>query len=244
MTVQMEDVSVRYIVGDFSDIGFTDFVEKKIKGQYKIHEFWAVDGVSFSLEEGDFLGILGMNGAGKSTLLKTVAGIMQPTKGRVTIEGKIAALLELGTGFDGDLSIRENTFLRGALQGYSREFMNNAYESIIQFAELEEFQDRQFRQLSSGMRARLAFSIACLVNPDILILDEVLSVGDGSFRKKSEEKMQEVIDQGATTLFVSHSLEQVKKLCNKALWMHKGKQMAWGDVDEICEMYETFIGKQ
>ena len=244
MTVQVNNVSVRYIIGDFRNIGFKDFVMQKIKREYKVHEFWAVDGISFSLEEGDFMGILGMNGAGKSTLLKAVAGIMQPTKGSVAISGKVAALLELGTGFDGELTVRENTFLRGAFLGYSREFMNDAYGNIIRFAELEEFQDRPFRQLSSGMSARLAFSIACLVKPDILILDEVLSVGDGAFRKKSEKKMREVIAQGATTLFVSHSQEQVRAMCNKALWMHRGKQMAWGDADEVCEMYEEFLGKQ
>jgi len=243
ITVKLDDVAVRYIVGDFRDIGFKDYLIQRIKKQYVAKEFWAVDGVSFRLEKGDFLGIVGTNGAGKSTLLKTISGIMQPTRGSLAIEGNIAALLELGTGFDGEMTVKENTFLRGALMGYTRSFMHEAYASIIDFAGLEEFENRPFRQLSSGMKSRLAFSIACLVNPDILILDEVLSVGDGAFREKSETKMQEIIMGGATTLFVSHSSQQMKKLCNKVLWMHRGKQMAFGDAAEVIENYEAFLKK-
>jgi len=185
MVVNLDNVSVHYIVGDYRDIGFKDYVIQRIKGQYKAKAFWAVDSISIELEKGDFLGIVGNNGAGKSTLLKAIAGIMLPTRGSVQVDGTIGALLELGTGFDGDMTVRENTFLRGALMGYTREFMHETYPDIIAFAELEDFQDRSFRQLSSGMRSRLAFSIACLVRPDVLILDEVLSVGDGSFRLKS-----------------------------------------------------------
>ena len=185
-----------------------------------------------------------MNGAGKSTLLKAIAGIMRPTRGTFKINGSIAALLELGSGFDGDLTVLENTFLRGAMLGYTRKFMNEMYEDIIAFAELEEFINRPFRQLSSDMKARLAFSIACLVRPDILILDEVLSVGDSSFRAKSEAKMKEVIANGATTLFVSHSMEQTRQLCNKVLWLERGKQMAFGETPEVCDMYERFIAER
>ena len=241
MTVKLENVAVKYITGDFRNIGLKDYVVRKLRGQYKVASFWAVDGVSFELSPGDFLGIVGKNGAGKSTLLKVISGVMRPSRGKLATEGRIAALLELATGFDNDLTVRENTFLRGALLGYGREFMIGTYEEIIGFAELGEFQDRPFRQLSSGMKSRLAFSIACLVKPDILILDEVLSVGDGAFRAKSEEKMKEVIGGGATTLFVSHSLEQVKKLCNKALWLHKGKQRAFGDADDVIVEYEKFL---
>ena len=241
MTVELKDVSVRYIIGDFRDIGFKDFVMQKLRSTYAVTEFWAIDGVSFRLKHGDFLGIIGMNGAGKSTLLKAIAGIMRPTRGSLDVHGSMAALLELGSGFDGELSVVENTFLRGALLGYTRKFMNEKFEEIIAFAELEEFKNRPFRQLSSGMRSRLAFSIACLVRPDILILDEVLSVGDVAFRKKSESKMKEIIDNGATTLFVSHSLEQTKQLCNKALWLERGKQMAFGDALEVCGLYEEFL---
>lgn len=241
MPVELNDVAVRYIIDGFRNIGLKDYVVQKIKGQYKVKEFWAVDGVSFRLEDGDFLGIIGKNGAGKSTLLRAVAGIIRPTRGKLKVKGSTAALLELGSGFDGEMTVKENTFLRGALLGYTREFMNRMYNDIISFAELEDFQNRLFRQLSSGMKSRLAFSIACLVRPDILILDEVLSVGDGAFRQKSEAKMREIIDGGATTLFVSHSLEQTRKLCSKALWLDEGKQMAFGDVKEVCDMYEEFL---
>lgn len=243
MKVVLENVGIRYIIGDFRHLGIKDVVLQKIKGQYKTTEFWAVDGVSLELQKGDFLGIVGNNGAGKSTLLKAVSGIMQPSRGRLHVEGQIAALLELGTGFDGDMTVRENTFLRGALMGYMREFMHDAYGEIVSFAELLEFQDRPFRQLSSGMKARLAFSIACLVRPDILILDEVLSVGDNSFREKSEARMKNIIDSGAITLFVSHSTDQIRSLCNKVLWLNKGQQMAFGQVYEVLGMYEEFISR-
>lgn len=187
------------------------------------------------------LGIIGTNGAGKSTLLKAISGIMVPTKGVVNRQGTIAALLELASGFDGDLTVKENAYLRGAMLGYTRKYMDDTYDQIIEFAELKEFEDRPFKQLSSGMKSRLAFSIASLVNPDILILDEVLSVGDGAFRKKSENKMKEIIDGGATTILVSHSIEQVRTLCNKVLWLNKGKQVAFGKTDELCDKYEAYL---
>jgi len=243
MTVKLKDVSIKYVIGDFRNIGFKDFVIQKIKKQYTAKEFWAVDGVSFELDKGDFLGIVGNNGAGKSTLLKAISGIMQPTRGSLAVDGNIAALLELGTGFDGEMTVKENTFLRGALMGYTREFMHKTYADIIKFAELEDFEDRPFRQLSSGMRSRLAFSIACLVRPDILILDEVLSVGDGSFKNKSETRMKEIITNGATTIFVSHSISQMRSLCNKVLWMHNGKQMAFGDSTKVLDEYQGFLKK-
>ncbi|MCL1998613.1 MAG: ABC transporter ATP-binding protein [Turicibacter sp.] len=241
MTINVNNIAIRYMIGDFKNIGLKDFIMQKLKKEYVAKEFWAVDGVSFSLEKGDFLGIIGNNGAGKSTLLKAISGIMLPTKGSISINGNIAALLELGTGFDGEMTVRENTFLRGALMGYTRDFMHETYPKIIEFAELEDFQDRAFRTLSSGMRSRLAFSIACLVKPDILILDEVLSVGDGSFRAKSEVRMKEIISGGATTLFVSHSTSQIRALCNKALWLHKGRQMAVGEVGVVVDKYERFL---
>jgi len=215
---------------------------RRLKNNYKVVEFWADKDVSFTLERGEMLGIIGSNGAGKSTLLKAVSGIMEPTKGHIHREGSIAALLELGSGFDGDLTVRENTYLRGAMLGYTRAFMDETYEQIIDFAELQDFQDRPFKQLSSGMKSRLAFSIACLVKPDILILDEVLSVGDGAFRKKSEAKMKEIIKGGATTILVSHSLPQIRAMCDKVLWLHKGRQIEFGsDVDAICDRYASFL---
>lgn len=181
--IKLDNVGVSYIVGDFRNVGLKDIFIQKIRS-HTTKEFWAVGGVSFELRQGDFLGIVGANCAGKSTLLKTVSGIISPTRGHISVGGKIAALLELGTGFDGEMTVRENTFLRGALMGYSRDFMKETYPAIINFTELEEFQDRPFRQLSSDMMSRLAFSIACLTKLEILISDEVLNVGDGGFRGK------------------------------------------------------------
>ncbi len=241
----VENVSIRYMTGDFKEIGLKEYVIRRLKGNYQVTEFWADRDISFQLEKGDMLGIIGTNGAGKSTLLKAISGIMEPTKGRIRREGTIAALLELGSGFDGDLTVKENTYLRGAMLGYTRKFMDETYESIIDFAELKEFKDRPFKQLSSGMKSRLAFSIASLVEPDILILDEVLAVGDGAFRKKSETKMKEIISGGATSILVSHSLKQVRSLCSKILWLDKGRQIEFGDdVRGICGRYETFLNKK
>ena len=241
MILELKDVAIRYMTGDFKDIGLKEYVMRKLKHNYRTHEFWAVNGVTFSLEKGDMLGIIGTNGAGKSTLLKAISGIMEPTRGTVRREGTIAALLELASGFDGDLTVKENTYLRGAMLGYTRKFMDDTYQDIINFAELQEYQDRPFKQLSSGMKSRLAFSIASLVNPDILILDEVLSVGDGAFRAKSEKKMKEIINGGATTILVSHSLGQVRTMCNKVLWLHKGKQIDFGETAKICDKYQEML---
>ena len=169
LAIEAHNVSIRYFTGDFKDIGIKEYILRKITGKYQVNEFWAIKDVSFTLEKGDMLGIIGTNGAGKSTLLKAVSDIMMPTKGWVHTNGTISALLELTTGFDNDLTVRENTYLRGALLGYTRKFMDETYDQIIQFAELEDFQDSAFKNLSSGMKSRLAFSIACLVNPDIII---------------------------------------------------------------------------
>lgn len=243
--LEVKNVSIRYMTGDFKDIGLKEYILRKLKNNYKVVEFWADRDISFTLEKGDMLGIIGTNGAGKSTLLKAVSGIMEPTGGTVKREGSIAALLELASGFDGDLTVRENTYLRGAMLGYTRRFMNETYDRIIEFAELKEFEDRPFKQLSSGMKSRLAFSIASLVQPDILILDEVLSVGDGAFRKKSETKMKEIINGGATTILVSHSIAQVREMCSKILWLHKGRQIEFGDdVQGICRRYQEFLNRQ
>lgn len=239
--LNVENVSIRYMTGDFKDIGLKEYVMRRLKKNYQVTEFWADKNITFSLEQGDMLGIIGTNGAGKSTLLKAISGIMEPTEGKVERKGTIAALLELASGFDGDLTVRENTYLRGAMLGYTRKFMDEMYGEIITFSGLAEFQDRPFKHLSSGMKSRLAFSIASLVNPDILILDEVLSVGDGAFKKKSEAKMKEIIAGGATTILVSHSLEQVREMCNKVLWLDKGKQVAFGGTREICDKYLQFL---
>lgn len=240
--LECKNVSIRYIIGDFKDIGFKEFFIRKIMNNYHITEFWADNNISFELKKGDMLGIIGSNGAGKSTLLKAISGVMIPTNGNIIINGKIAALLELTAGFDGDLTVKENTYLRGAMLGYTRKFMDDMYDPIMKFSELEKFQDRPYKQLSSGMKSRLAFSIACLVNPDILILDEVLSVGDGAFRKKSGNKMKEILNSGVTGILVSHSTEQIRELCNKILWLDHGKQICFSeDVDMYLNAYEEFL---
>lgn len=242
--LEVKDVAIRYVTGTFKDIGLKEYFVNKVRGKHQVKEFWAVNGVSFSIEKGDMLGIIGTNGAGKSTLLKAISGIMIPTRGYVKREGTIAALLELASGFDGDLTVKENAYLRGAMLGYTRQYMDETYKQIIEFAELQEYEDRPFKHLSSGMKSRLAFSIASLVKPDILILDEVLSVGDGAFRKKSEAKMREIIAGGATTILVSHSLNQVREMCNKVLWLDHGKQVAFGPTKDICDRYEEMLNSK
>ena len=242
--IDVENVTVDYKTGDFATLGLKDVIINKIKGTYKASMFEAVKNVSFKLEKGELLGIVGTNGAGKSTLLKVLSGIMQPTEGSVHVEGNIASLLELASGFDGDLTVKENTFLRGAMLGYTKQYMIDTYKQILEFAELTEYENRLFRQLSSGMKSRLAFSIACLVKPEVLILDEVLSVGDGAFRQKSEKKMLEIINGGATTLLVSHSLSQIQRMSTKVLWLDHGKMMAFGETDDICKRYADFLAKK
>ncbi|MDO4416169.1 MAG: ABC transporter ATP-binding protein [Erysipelotrichaceae bacterium] len=240
--IECNNVSIRYITGDLKAIGLKEFVVRKLSGTYHVENFYADKHITFKLEKGDMLGIIGSNGAGKSTLLKAITGILLPVEGSVKVEGKIAALLELTSGFDGDMTVRENAYLRGAMLGYTKQFMDDKYDEIIRFAELEKFQDHYFKQLSSGMRSRLAFSIACLVNPDVLILDEVLSVGDGAFRKKSGDKMKEILAGGITGILVSHSLSQIRELCNKILWIDHGNQIAFtDDVELYCDAYEQFL---
>lgn len=240
--ITVQNVSIRYMTGDFKDIGLKEYIVRKIKGNYHVKEFWADKNISFSLNNGDMLGIIGTNGAGKSTLLKAISGIMRPSRGKIKVNGTIAALLELGSGFDGDLTVRENTYLRGAMLGYTRKFMDDKYSEIIDFAELASFQDRPFKQLSSGMKSRLAFSIACLVKPDVLILDEVLSVGDGAFKIKSGDKMRSILANGVTGILVSHSISQVKDLCNKILWLDHGNQVGFTeDVPMFCNAYAEFL---
>lgn len=240
--LSVEKVSVSYPVSNYQNIGLKEYVIRRLQGTYAVQELQAVRDVSFTLERGDMLGIIGMNGAGKSTLLKAISGIIMPTKGRITVSGTVAAILELLSGFDGNMTVRENMYLRGALLGYTREFMTEAYESILDFAELKNFENYPFKQLSTGMQARLGFSLAALVKPDLLILDEVLSVGDGAFQVKSAQKMQEIIAAGAATLFVSHSCDQVRSMCNRVLWLDHGACVECGsDVAGICERYDKFL---
>ena len=243
--LEVNNLSIRYFRGDFKDIGLKEYVMRRLKGNYHVETFWADRHINFSLDRGDMLGIIGVNGAGKSTLLKAIAGIMEPTEGYVKTDGNVAALLELTSGFDGDLTVRENTFLRGSMLGYTRAFLEENYEKIIAFAELEAVQEQPFRQLASGMISRLAFAIASFLQPDILILDEILAVGDGAFRSRSEAKMKQIITGGATTILVSHDLDQIRQLCSKILWLHKGRQVEFGaDVEGICDRYQQFLEEQ
>lgn len=239
--IEVRNVSVKYMVGDLRNIGLKEFFMKKLTGKYQVQTFMAVNNVTFTVEQGDMLGIIGTNGAGKSTLLKVITQIMVPSTGSVRVNGKIAALLELASGFDGDLNLKENAYLRGAMLGYTREFMDKKYPEILEFSGLREFEQRPFKQLSSGMKSRIAFAIASMVEPEILILDEVLSVGDGAFREKSEEKMREIIANGKATILVSHSIPQVRRMCNKILWLDHGKQIAFGETEPLCDSYEEFL---
>ena len=241
--IDVNNVSVRYIMGDFKDIGIKEYLIKKVKGQMTVKEFWALNDVSFHVDKGELLGIIGSNGSGKSTLLKVLAGIMPPTRGSITAKGSIAALLELGAGFDGDLTVKENVYLRGALLGYTKEFVEEEYDNIIDFSELQEFQDVAYKKLSSGMKSKLAFSIASRINPDILVLDEVLSVGDIAFRKKSENRMKELMSGGTTTILVSHSMEQIRNMCTRVVWLEKGEFRGIGDTKIMCDMYEKYMKK-
>lgn len=245
MMLSVENVRITYPVGDVLDIGLKEMLIRKIKRQHTVREFAAVNDVSFTLEKGDLLGIIGSNGAGKSTLVKAIAGVVKPSGGTITRGGSVTALLELSAGFDADLTVRENTMLRAALMGYTKEYIGDVYDRVIEFAELQEFQDRNFKQLSSGMKSRLGFAIASLLDPEILILDEVLSVGDGAFKRKSEARMREIISQGATTILISHSLRQVESMCNKILWLDRGRQIEFGDdVEGICARYQEFLNSK
>ena len=212
----------------------------------KLHftEFWALNDISFTVEKGDRVGVLGFNGAGKSTLLKTIAGVIKPTKGSVESHGIIAPMLELGAGFDMNYSGRENIFLYGATMGYSRKFIQSKYDQIVEFSELGEFIDSPVKNYSSGMRARLGFAIATAVEPQILILDEVLSVGDAKFRMKSEAKIRSMFDKGITVLFVSHNTNQVLNICNKAMILDHGKIIAQGDAEEVCALYDEMVNSR
>ena len=240
-SIEVKNVSVKYIIGDFKDIGIKEYLIKKFKGEMIIKEKWALKNISFAVEKGDLLGIIGSNGSGKSTILKVLAGIMPPTKGRVSVNGKIAPLLELGAGFDTDLTVRENIFLRGAMLGYTKKFITDKCPEIIEFSELKDYEDVAFRRLSSGMKSKLAFSLASMVHPDILVLDEVLSVGDIAFQKKSSQKMKELIYSGITTILVSHSMSQIRSICNKVLWIEQGEMMGIGNTKEICDKYEIYM---
>ena len=207
-------------------------------------EFWALRDVSFKVEKGDRVGIMGFNGAGKSTLLKVIAGVLKPTQGKAKVKGVIAPMLELGAGFDMNYSGKENIYLYGATMGFSRKFIDEKYDEIVEFSELGDFISAPLKSYSSGMKSRLGFAIATAVKPDVLILDEVLSVGDAAFKEKSEQRILDMMNDGATVLFVSHNTDRVKKICNKAIILTKGQLVAQGEVNEICDMYEEMVNSK
>lgn len=240
MIVQAENISMKFNLASSKTDNFKEYIIKKIKGKLDYTEFYALKNVSFSINKGEALGILGANGSGKSTLLKCISGIYQPTQGKITLGGTIAPLIELGAGFDPDLSAKENVFLNGAVMGYTKNFMNEKYNEIVEFSELQQFMDVPIKNFSSGMGARLGFSVATLVKPDILIVDEILGVGDAAFQEKCEKKMDELKNNGTTMLFVSHSIGQVKDLCTKAIWLKKGEKIADGDAKNVCDEYEEW----
>lgn len=240
--VKVNNVSMRFNLGIEKNFSLKQFFidmfsPKKRKDKKQKTEFWALNDVSFDVKKGEVVGFVGSNGAGKSTLLKVIAGVMKPTKGNVEIGGNICPMIELGAGFDMDLTARENIFLNGAVLGYSKEFIEKKFDEIVEFSELKDFLDVPVRNFSSGMVARLAFSIATIVDPEILIVDEILSVGDIAFQQKSENKMRSMIGGGTTVLFVSHSITQIEKLCDRAVWLDHGKVKQIGPAKEICDNY-------
>lgn len=248
--IQVNDVSMRFNLGidkGFSiKQGFVDLFDKQKreerKQQIARNNFWALSGVSFEVKRGEVVGLVGTNGAGKSTLLKVVAGVYKPTQGNVLAYGNICPMIELGAGFDPELTAKENVFLNGAIMGYSKEFLNEAYDSIVDFAELHDFMEVPVKNFSSGMMARLAFSVATITDPEILIVDEILSVGDPAFQIKSEQKMINMINGGTTVLYVSHSIESVRRLCNRVLWLDHGKVVQYGEVNQVCDAYLASLG--
>lgn len=235
--IEVKNLSIKYNKSTERVDNIKEYIIRKIKRQMKFEEFWALKEVSFSIGEGETVGIIGLNGSGKSTLLKVIAGVLKPAKGHVSVYGSVAPLIELGAGFDPDLSARENIFLNGAVLGYNRKRMQCLFEEIVEFSELRDFLDVPVKNFSSGMQARLGFAIATAVIPDILIVDEVLGVGDYKFQRKCHKRMQEIISSGATVLFVSHSIDQVKDICARAIWIDNGRIVMDGSADEVCDSY-------
>ena len=242
--IEVENVSVSFKMMKDHVKSVKEYMVQLLKGKINYEEFLALKDVSFEVEKGEVMGIIGKNGAGKSTLLKVISGIFKPTSGTVKFQGNVVPMLELGSGFDFDLSGRENIFLNGAILGYDEQFLKDKYDEILEFSELGEFIDVPIRNYSSGMVMRLAFSIASLVNPEILIVDEILAVGDSSFQEKSKAKMMELMSGGTTVLFTSHSISQIKEMCDRVIWLDHGTVMNIGKPDEVCGEYEKCIANQ
>lgn len=241
--IKVDNISMKFNLGieknfSFKELFISTFDRKKKRK--KKEEFWALKNISFEVKRGEVIGIVGSNGAGKSTLLKVVSGVMKPTKGTVTVDGVISPMIELGAGFDMELTARENIYLNGAILGYSEKFLNDKFDDIVEFSELKDFLDVPVKNFSSGMVAKLAFSIATVVNPEILIVDEILSVGDIKFQEKSKNKMMDMINGGTTVLYVSHSLDSIRELCDKVIWIEKGNMKAFGNTKEVCDKYYDY----
>ena len=247
--IKLELVSMKFNLGiekEFSiKQAFINFLSFKKKNKKNKEVFWALSDVSFDVKKGEVIGLIGSNGAGKSTLLKVVSGVLKPTKGKVTVNGVISPMIELGAGFDAELTARENIYLNGSILGYSKEFLDEKFDEIVEFSELKDFLDAPVRNFSSGMVAKLAFSIATIVNPEILIVDEILSVGDIKFQEKSKNKMMEMIKGGTTVLYVSHDLSSIMELCNRVVWLEHGKVVKIGETKALCkEYYKKQMGKE
>lgn len=239
--IEVDHVSMKFNINKEGVDNAKEYLIRLAKGNLHFSEFWALKDVSFKVEKGDRMGVMGFNGAGKSTLLKTIARVLKPTMGSVSVKGVIAPLIELSAGFDQNYSGRENIFLYGATMGFSRKFIEEKYDEIVEFSELKEFIDAPLKSYSSGMKTRLGFSIATSVKPDVLILDEVLSVGDAAFRDKSEKRIMDMMGDGVTVLFVSHSTDRVKRICNKAIILTQGQLVAQGESDEMCRIYNQMV---
>lgn len=235
--IEVKNVKMKFTMSDEPLNSLKEVFTKAISGKLKFNEFLALNDVSFNVEKGETLGLVGTNGAGKSTTLKVISGILKPTEGSVTVRGNIVPMLELGAGFDLELTGRENIFLNGAVLGYSKEYLQSKYDEIVEFAEIKEFIDMPIRNYSSGMMARLAFSIASVVQPEILIVDEILSVGDVKFQEKSLNRMKELMGGGATVVFVSHSIDKIREMCNHVVWLDHGKVVMYGKANEVCDAY-------
>lgn len=235
--IRVEDVTMRFRINSDKILSLKEFVTTALRGKLRYDEFTALSHVSFEVRKGETLGLIGRNGAGKSTMLKVISGILKPTEGKVEVQGNVVPMLELGSGFDFDLTGRENVFLNGAILGYSERFLTEKYEEIVAFSELEQFMDTPIRNYSSGMLARLAFSVATVVKPEILIVDEILSVGDAAFQEKSRGRMLELMGGGTTVLFVSHSIEQIREMCSHVIWLDHGTVRADGAAQDVCRAY-------
>lgn len=235
--IEVSNVTMRFRMNSDKMLSLKEFVTTALRGKLRYQEFTALQNVSFTVEKGENLGLIGRNGAGKSTMLKIISGILKPTEGRVQCYGNVVPMLELGSGFDLNLTGRENIFLNGSILGYSEEFLNKKYNEIVDFSELGQFIEVPVRNYSSGMLARLGFSVATAVNPEILIVDEILSVGDAQFREKSKRRMLELMGGGTTVLFVSHSIEQIREMCKRVVWLEHGQMKMMGAADEVCNAY-------